>query len=69
MFGVGSLQVARRLRLLLERLEVTVTPDRRSAVHERLQRLDAAIDEAIPPEDHADARIPDAQGLGLSRAV
>ena len=44
MFGSDSLQVVRRLRLLLENLAETITPDRRAAVHDRLERLDAAIE-------------------------
>ncbi len=67
MCGSNSLQVVRRLRLLLENLEATVTAERRRAVRDRLDRLDAAIEREIPPADRADARVGDPQGLGLSR--
>jgi uncharacterized membrane protein len=67
MYGSDSLQVVRRLRLLLENLAETVTPDRRAAVLDRLERLDAAIDAGIPAPDRADAHVTDPQGLGLSR--
>ena len=68
MYGSDSLQVVRRLRLLLENLAETVTPDRRAPVLDRLERLDAAIEAGIPAPDRADARVTDPQGLGLSRA-
>ena len=57
----------RRLRLLFQNLEQTVNPERRAAVQDRLRRLDAAVEQSIDPADRADARIPDPQGLGLSR--
>jgi uncharacterized membrane protein len=66
-YGASSLQVARRLRLLLENLAETVTPERRTAVLDRLDRLDAAIATEIAAPDLPDARVPDPQGLGLSR--
>ncbi len=69
LYGAESLQVMRRMRLLYEHLETTVTNDRRAAVRERLERLDAAIERGIPEADRADARIPDPQGLGFSRAA
>ena len=67
MCGSNSLQVVRRQRLLLENLEASVTVERRRAVRDRLERLDAAIEHQIPPADRADARVADPQGLGLSR--
>ena len=66
-YGASSLQVVRRLRLLLENLAETVTPERRAAVVDRLDRLDVAIATEIAAPDLADARVPDPQGLGLSR--
>jgi uncharacterized membrane protein len=68
MYGSDSLQVVRRLRLLLENLAETVTPDRRPAVLDRLERLDAGIEAGIGAPDQADARMTDPQGLGLTRA-
>jgi len=69
MYGAASLQVVRRLTMLLDRLEETVSEERRPAVRERRRRLDALIESEIPVVDQADARVPDPQGLGLSRAA
>ena len=69
MYGADSLQVVRRLRLLFLNLATTVAPERRAAVEDRLHRLDAAVERSIAPTDRADARIPDPQGLGLSRVA
>jgi len=68
-FGAGSIQVLRRLRSLLQNLEATVPPERRGAVEDRIRRLDAACEAELPVADRADARIPDPQGLGHSRAA
>jgi hypothetical protein len=67
MCGAGSLQVVRRLRMLLVHLDATVSAERRAAVQDRLQRLDALIEREIPLVDRADAYVADPQGLGLSR--
>jgi uncharacterized membrane protein len=69
MYGAASLQVVRRLTMLLDQLEKTVSEERRPAVQERRRRLDALIESEIPVVDQADARVPDPQGLGLSRAA
>ena len=69
LYGRTSLQVVRRLRLLLLRLEEAVTEDRRPAVRDRLQRLDEAVEAEFDGADLGDARRPDPQGLGLSRAA
>jgi uncharacterized membrane protein len=66
-YGASSLQVARRLRLLFQRLDAAVTPERRAAVQDRLARLEAAVAVEIAEVDRADAAVPDPQGLGLSR--
>ena len=68
-YGTHSIQVMRRLRDLLQNLEEAVPPERRGAVEDRLRRLDAACDLELPVADRADARIPDPQGLGHSRAA
>jgi uncharacterized membrane protein len=68
-YGASSLQVVRRLRLVLQHLEEAVTPDRRPAVRERIERLDVAIESEIAEIDRADALVGDPQGLGLSRAA
>lgn len=64
-YGASSIQVARRLRALLEELGELVRPENRSAVDAELQLLDASVRAA-----HADgidldgALSPDHQGLG-----
>jgi uncharacterized membrane protein len=68
-YGASSLQVVRRLRLVLQHLEEAVTPDRRPAVRERIERLDVATESEIAEIDRADALVGDPQGLGLSRAA
>jgi uncharacterized membrane protein len=69
MYGGGSLQVVRRMRMLLLNLDAAVFEERRPAIHDQLAKLDAAIEREIPLADRADAYIPDPQGLGLSRNV
>ena len=69
MYGADSLQVVRRLRRLFVDLATHVPPERRAAVEDRLHRLDVAVEQSIAPTDRADARIPDPQGLGLSRVA
>ena len=66
-YGAGSLQVVRRMRMLLLNLDASVFEQRRAAVQVHLIRLDAAIEREIPLVVRADAYIPDPQGLGLSR--
>lgn len=68
-YGAGSIQVMRRMRDLLRNLEAAVPPERRGAVEDRVRRLDAACERELPVADRADARIPDPQGLGHSRAA
>jgi uncharacterized membrane protein len=64
-YGAGSLQIARRLRAMVETL-VTVLPEHRhQALHIELELLDRAIErEHVFAEDIALARIADTQGLG-----
>ena len=57
------------MRDLLQNLDAAVLPERRGAVEDRLRRLDAACERELPVADQADARIPDPQGLGHSRAA
>jgi len=42
-YGASSIQVARRLRALLEELGELVLPENRAAVDEELRRLDATV--------------------------
>jgi uncharacterized membrane protein len=60
-----NIQVARRLRAMLENLMSTLPPVRHRALHEELDLLDRAVQHAFAfPEDLALARVPDAQGMG-----
>jgi uncharacterized membrane protein len=68
--GAGSMQVARRLRALLENLIVSLPPHRHRALEEERDRLDQAIKAAYPlVSDLALASMPDAQGLGGSTRI
>ena len=63
--GAGSLQVARRLRALIENLIQILPAHRLPALHTELELLDRALAAHHPfPENLALARIPDSQGLG-----
>jgi len=68
--GAGSLQVARRMRAMLENLQRTLPEHRRAALDTELDLLDWAIQTHFRrPEELALARIPDLQGLGGSSAA
>ena len=65
--GAGNIQVARRLRALLEDLLVALPPHRHECLELERRRLDQVIEALYPlPDDRALARIPDSQGLGGS---
>jgi uncharacterized membrane protein len=67
--GASSVQIARRMRALLENLLDTLPAHRHPPVAAEIALLDRAIDAAYPfPEDRALARVADVQGLGGSRA-
>ena len=67
--GADNLQVARRLRAMLQNLIQVLPPHRHHTLSEELDRLDRAIEALYDlPGDLALARIPDAQGLGGSPA-
>jgi len=68
--GAGNVQVARRLRAMLEGLDRALPEQRRLALHKELELLDRTIDASYRlPEDAALARVPDLQGLGASSAA
>ena len=68
--GAGQMQVARRLRAMLDNLTATLPPHRHLALNDERQRLDQAIAASYSvPGDLTMAREPDAQGLGGSRPV
>lgn len=67
MCGAGSVQVARRLRAMLENLLLTLPAHRHAALEHETRRLDVALEPLYRlPEDLALAKIPDSQGLGGS---
>lgn len=68
-YGAGSLQIARRLRAMLESLLESLPVHRHEALRIELDLLDRMIANVhLYPEDLALARIPDSQGLGAGRA-
>jgi uncharacterized membrane protein len=63
--GAGNLQVARRMRALLDNLIAALPPHRHPTLLLERRLLDRAIESLYPfPEDLALAKIPDLQGLG-----
>jgi uncharacterized membrane protein len=68
-YGIGSLQVQRRLRAALQGLAGTLPPgERRTAVHAYLEHLDEALDRAgFDAVDRAAGLVADLQGLGSPR--
>jgi len=65
--GANNLQIARRMRAMLENLRDTLPQHRRPALETELDLLDWAIQAHFSrPEELALARIPDSQGLGGS---
>jgi uncharacterized membrane protein len=64
-YGADSIQVARRLRAMIENLICTLAEDRQAALKAQLALLDDAIQRIyIIPEELALARATDSQGLG-----
>ena len=68
-YGAGSVQVARRLRAVLEDLLLTTPQPRHAALREQLARLDAAVRTSFPEgsPELALAQVADRMGLGLAR--
>jgi uncharacterized membrane protein len=63
--GAQNMQIARRLRAMIENLIQTLPKHRHSALQRELQLLDRDVEKYFPyPEDLALARIGDPQGLG-----
>jgi hypothetical protein len=61
------MQVARRLRAMLENLTVIVPPERREVVREQVRLLHSGVERSFnDPEDRACAGISDLQGVGGS---
>jgi uncharacterized membrane protein len=67
--GAGSIQIARRLRAMLDNLVATLPEHRHPALVAELRRLDQTIEKLYSlPDDLALARVPDSQGLGAASA-
>jgi uncharacterized membrane protein len=67
--GAASVQIARRLRAMLDNLTATLPAYRHAALHAERDRLDQAIETLYPiAADRALARVADRQGLGGSAA-
>ena len=63
--GANSVQIARRMRAMLENLIRSLPESRRTALRAQLDLLDRTLPEYFKlPEDLALARVPDSQGLG-----
>ncbi|HEX7374649.1 MAG TPA: DUF2254 domain-containing protein [Steroidobacteraceae bacterium] len=63
--GIGSMQIVRRQRAMLENLMRTLPPERHQALRTELEVLDRQLEDVYKaPEDLALARVADAQGLG-----
>lgn len=67
LYGASSIQVARRLRAMLEHLIGVLPEPRRAALREQLSMLAHAVERAFPePDDHRRADTGDPQGIGGS---
>jgi uncharacterized membrane protein len=63
--GANNVQIARRLRAMLENLIQSLPPSRHAALNQQLDLLDRTLpDHFRLAEDLALARVPDSQGLG-----
>jgi uncharacterized membrane protein len=68
--GVGNVQIARRLRAMLDNLIASLPPHRRVALEDEQRSLSRAIESHYPlADDLALAQIPDSQGLGGSSSA
>jgi uncharacterized membrane protein len=64
-FGGTSIQVARRLRAMLENLTEVLSPERTPLLHAELALLNRSTARCFPePEDQALAKVSDLQGVG-----
>lgn len=67
-YGSGSIQVARRMRAMLENLIAVVPPSRASVLRTELRLLQLSVARSFSePEDRASAEHADYQGMGGSR--
>jgi len=67
--GASNMQIARRMRAMLDNLLTSLPRQRHAAVEAELERLDEALKAVYTlPGELALAHVPDTQGLGASRA-
>jgi uncharacterized membrane protein len=67
-YGAGNIQVARRLRAMIESVSEALPASRVTALRREWELLDRSVQQLYAcPEDLALARIPDPQGLGGAR--
>jgi uncharacterized membrane protein len=65
--GANNVQIARRLRAMIENCIESLPRHRHTALLMQRERLDRMIESLYPiPDDRALARVPDSQGLGGS---
>jgi uncharacterized membrane protein len=68
LFGAGSIQVARRLRAMLENLVQALPEQRQAVLRHELSRLQKSAENSfVEPEDRAMAVMSDFQGVGGSQ--
>ena len=64
-FGGESIQIARRLRAMLENLMHSLPPERSALLEQELNLLNRSAERSFPePEDRALAEVGDLQGVG-----
>jgi uncharacterized membrane protein len=63
--GAGSVQIARRLRAMVDNLVATLPEHRHRPLKQERERLERMVELLYPiPEDRALASVPDSQGIG-----
>jgi uncharacterized membrane protein len=66
-YGAENIQIARRVRAMIMNLANTLPAERHSALRQEFDLLDRMVEKFyVLPEDLAQARMPDTQGLGGS---
>ncbi len=67
LYGIGSLQIPRRMRAMLTTLIGALPPERHAALHTELRLLDQAVARTYTdPDERARANVADLQGMGGS---
>jgi uncharacterized membrane protein len=69
-YGAPNIQIARRIRAMINNLTNTLPSERHQALRRELDLLDRTLEKLyLLPEDLSLARIPDTQGLGASTNI